>query len=351
MRCSTASSSARRPASTSTRPAARRPAPPTRRCRNRPAGVPLGPARLPDRLPQRRQRHHGDDRARSSAPAPTTTMRRSRSTLTSVFINGANETAVAATDPTPFNADPFATVNAAAPNRLTAVTYIGAVRDAADTWYSPAGPAIPATRISGRPAPSAPAFPSELTSPPTSGAAARLTPPPLAHDRTGDTADEKVDHPGACSSRRRSSRRPRLAQTPDATPPEAPPPDRGRRAAGRGAARPGHAGRGQEIEVSVPGADRPAARHRRHRQRVAQHRPPHAAGGLGPVQRGHRPHRRGRHRRRAAARHRPFASSATASSSSAASATAIRWRCSTARRCRAPSRCAASSRSTSSRPA
>jgi hypothetical protein len=59
------------------------------------------------------------------------------STLTGTgpYINGANETAVAATDPTPFNADAFATVNAAAPNRLTAVTYIGAVQNAADIWY------------------------------------------------------------------------------------------------------------------------------------------------------------------------------------------------------------------------
>ena len=57
-------------------------------------------------------------------------------TFSNVFINGANETAVPATDPTPFNSDAFATVNAAAPNRLTAVTYIGAVRDAADTWYA-----------------------------------------------------------------------------------------------------------------------------------------------------------------------------------------------------------------------
>lgn len=60
------------------------------------------------------------------------------STLTSIFINGANETGVTATDPTAFNADTFAGAgqpNAAAPNRLTAVTWIGAVRDAADTWY------------------------------------------------------------------------------------------------------------------------------------------------------------------------------------------------------------------------
>jgi hypothetical protein len=60
------------------------------------------------------------------------------STLTGTgpYINGANESAVAATDPTTFNADPFATVNAAAPNRLTAVSYIGAVQNAGDIWYA-----------------------------------------------------------------------------------------------------------------------------------------------------------------------------------------------------------------------
>jgi hypothetical protein len=60
------------------------------------------------------------------------------STLISTFINGPNETAVAATDPTAFNADSFAGAgqpNAAAPNRFTAVSYIGAVQNAGDTWY------------------------------------------------------------------------------------------------------------------------------------------------------------------------------------------------------------------------
>lgn len=59
--------------------------------------------------------------------------------LTSVFINGANETGVTATDPTPFNNDTFAGTgqpNTAAPNRLTVVTYVGAVRNASDTWYA-----------------------------------------------------------------------------------------------------------------------------------------------------------------------------------------------------------------------
>jgi hypothetical protein len=57
-------------------------------------------------------------------------------TGTGPYIDGANEAAVAATDPTPFNADAHAVVNAAAPNRLSVVTYIGAVRDAADLWYA-----------------------------------------------------------------------------------------------------------------------------------------------------------------------------------------------------------------------
>ena len=56
--------------------------------------------------------------------------------LTNVFVNGPNESAVAATDPTPFNDDPFGPANAAAPNRLSGVAYIGAVRDNADTWFS-----------------------------------------------------------------------------------------------------------------------------------------------------------------------------------------------------------------------
>ncbi|HTU09918.1 MAG TPA: hypothetical protein VMG08_03380 [Allosphingosinicella sp.] len=58
--------------------------------------------------------------------------------LASVFINGANETAVAVTDPTTFNADIYAGTgqpNTAAPNRMSAVTYIGAVQNAADSWY------------------------------------------------------------------------------------------------------------------------------------------------------------------------------------------------------------------------
>jgi hypothetical protein len=59
--------------------------------------------------------------------------------LTSVFVNGANETAVTATDPTTFNADQFAGTgqpNTAAPNRLEAVNFIGAVRNAQDTNFS-----------------------------------------------------------------------------------------------------------------------------------------------------------------------------------------------------------------------
>ncbi|HEX8401875.1 MAG TPA: hypothetical protein VF628_09250 [Allosphingosinicella sp.] len=60
-------------------------------------------------------------------------------TLTNVFVNGANETAVAATDPTPFNNDTLAGTgqpNTAAPNRLEAVAFIGAVRNAQDTNFA-----------------------------------------------------------------------------------------------------------------------------------------------------------------------------------------------------------------------
>jgi hypothetical protein len=55
--------------------------------------------------------------------------------LASVFINGTNENGVTATDPTTFNADQFAGAsqpNTAAPNRLEAVTFIGAARNQAD---------------------------------------------------------------------------------------------------------------------------------------------------------------------------------------------------------------------------
>ncbi|MGE3747702.1 MAG: hypothetical protein AB7G25_18610, partial [Sphingomonadaceae bacterium] len=58
------------------------------------------------------------------------------SSLASVFINGANEAAVTATDPTTFNADSIGGANSSAPNKLTAVTYIGAVQNASDTWYA-----------------------------------------------------------------------------------------------------------------------------------------------------------------------------------------------------------------------
>ena len=55
-------------------------------------------------------------------------------TLASVFVNGATENAVTATDPTTFNADQFAgsgQPNTAAPNRLETDAFIGAVRDSA----------------------------------------------------------------------------------------------------------------------------------------------------------------------------------------------------------------------------
>ena len=51
--------------------------------------------------------------------------------LTGTFINGPNESAVAATNPTTFNL-----AGSTAPNQFTAVTYIGAVQNAGDTWYA-----------------------------------------------------------------------------------------------------------------------------------------------------------------------------------------------------------------------
>ena len=59
------------------------------------------------------------------------------STLTNVFVNGANETAVIPTDPTAFNADQFGgTANTGGPNRLETVAFIGAVRNAQDANFA-----------------------------------------------------------------------------------------------------------------------------------------------------------------------------------------------------------------------
>jgi hypothetical protein len=55
------------------------------------------------------------------------------STLTNTFVNGANETAVAAVD---FNALAASEISASEKSFLTQVPYIGAVKDAADTWWS-----------------------------------------------------------------------------------------------------------------------------------------------------------------------------------------------------------------------
>jgi hypothetical protein len=52
-------------------------------------------------------------------------------TLTNLFVNGATETAVPAFNATGLNADPEAQGTAFFDN----VSYIGAVRDANDTWY------------------------------------------------------------------------------------------------------------------------------------------------------------------------------------------------------------------------
>jgi hypothetical protein len=54
------------------------------------------------------------------------------------MVNGPEETAVTATDPTNFNADIYAGTgqpNTAAPNRLQATTYIGAIQSSSDTRF------------------------------------------------------------------------------------------------------------------------------------------------------------------------------------------------------------------------
>jgi hypothetical protein len=51
------------------------------------------------------------------------------------FVNGPNESAIAATDPTAFNADVYGSPNPSSPNRLVATTYVGAIQNAADTRF------------------------------------------------------------------------------------------------------------------------------------------------------------------------------------------------------------------------
>ena len=57
------------------------------------------------------------------------------STLTNLFVNGANETAVPAFNPATLNGQTFNGITLTPANFFDAVTYIGAVRDANDTWY------------------------------------------------------------------------------------------------------------------------------------------------------------------------------------------------------------------------
>lgn len=56
--------------------------------------------------------------------------------LLASLANGPNETAVPSFDPTSFNADPYASTPVSAPNRMTAVAYVGAIRDASDTAFT-----------------------------------------------------------------------------------------------------------------------------------------------------------------------------------------------------------------------
>lgn len=57
------------------------------------------------------------------------------STLASLFVNGANETAVPAFDASTFNAQAFNGITLTPAGFFDRTTYIGAVRDASDTWY------------------------------------------------------------------------------------------------------------------------------------------------------------------------------------------------------------------------
>ena len=57
------------------------------------------------------------------------------STLTSLFVNGANETAVPAFNASTLNNFTFNGILVTPANFFDATTYIGAVRDASDTWY------------------------------------------------------------------------------------------------------------------------------------------------------------------------------------------------------------------------
>jgi hypothetical protein len=56
-------------------------------------------------------------------------------TLTSLFINGANETAVPAFNASTFNGEVFNGITLTPAGFFDATSYIGAVRDASDTWY------------------------------------------------------------------------------------------------------------------------------------------------------------------------------------------------------------------------
>ena len=102
----------------------------------RAARLPLGPARLPDRFPQRRQRHHRDRRGdlrlghqQQQLGARVDADRRLHQWRQR---DGRDRP----TDPTPFNADTFATVNAAAPNRLSRGHLYRRGAERADTWYA-----------------------------------------------------------------------------------------------------------------------------------------------------------------------------------------------------------------------
>lgn len=51
------------------------------------------------------------------------------------LVNGPNESAIPATDPTAFNSDTFGSPSPSSPNRMTATTYVGAIRNATDARF------------------------------------------------------------------------------------------------------------------------------------------------------------------------------------------------------------------------
>jgi hypothetical protein len=68
-------------------------------------------------------------------------------------VNGPNESALTATDPSVFNADPYGAAPSSAPNQLTTVSYVGVIKDSNDTSFkgwtcNPPSMLLDSTRLS-----------------------------------------------------------------------------------------------------------------------------------------------------------------------------------------------------------